>query len=607
MSAEIKQLKSEFLREALLRGWTAPPADLGWMERAGRDRMDRWFRQLYQLSECLPIPKERFLNHFSIGADPEFIFMTGGVREDARHLGLKAGLAFGADNNGRLVELRPEPSRSVLSVLTSIWLTMHWLAIYVQNTPNYIWRAGAYAEADGLGGHVHFGRKQDRLRDREVRALDRITHLLYTAGCYDRDEGRLRVRQAQGGHYGMQGDIRPQPHGYEYRTFPSWLDTPWLAYLSMTLGKLAVVSELVPVLTQEDGTLTQEQARSQIRLLLAYFKGVDDDARLAYAILSQRGFPRHINGGDLKVNWGIFNGPLFSQKLTPPPVWPTSIPAVPALEKELAIAMLEARLPEVGALQPTWVPNELPEGYRQLIHDISDTRLLPGIGEWCADVCYHKSKPVRVQTMNEGGRSFRFPQSWRSEIARLGVADKLIKLGFSWDYTDLAEYGIVIGASHGNIRNMLQARQLLIQHEFLPLWKLSDVRAESVQNWKKQKPVLGSKPLSKPPEGAPPPPPAPPPDAMFVPENWGNPDPATIGGVQAAERMERPRRVRFQGYNEFIRDMVAPVPAPEGVEVEQTLRELLDTEADLEAQDRQAGDEQAGQAEPELPETRRND
>jgi hypothetical protein len=505
VSAEVKKLKGEFLREALQKGWTAPPVDQGWLERAGRERMDRWFRGLYELPECLPLPRDRFLNHFSIGADPEFIFMTGGIREDARHLGLKAGLAFGADNNGRLVELRPEPSRSALSVLTSIWLTMHWLGAYVPHTPNYIWRSGAYAEADGLGGHLHFGRKQERLRERESRALDRVVHLLYTAGCYNRDEGRLRYRQAQGGHYGAQSDIREQPHGYEHRTFPSWLDTPWLAYLSLVLGKLAVASELVPQLVQEDGALTQDQARAQIRLMLAFFKAVDDDARLALAILAQRGLPQHINGGDLKVNWGIFNGPLSGQKVRLPEVWPTGVPSVPALEKELALSMLEGRLPEVGTLQPTWVPNSLPTGYHQLIHDVADTRLLPGIGEWCADVCYHEGRRVRVHTMNEGARQFRFPVAWRSLVNRKNLHEKFMRLNITYDFTDIGEFDIMIGAAHGNIANMLAARRLLMQHELLPIWPLSEVRASSHELWRQKSPS-GSKALSRPPEGSPPPP-----------------------------------------------------------------------------------------------------
>jgi hypothetical protein len=518
MSVEVKKLKQEFLRECLQKGWVGVPADQGWMERAGRERMDRWFRGLYELPCELPIPKERFLNHFSLGADPEFIFMTGGIREDARHLNLKAGLAFGADNNGRLVELRPAPSRSALGVLTSIWLTMHWLGAYVPQTPNYIWRAGAYVEADGLGGHIHFGRKQDRLRDRESRALDRIVHLLYTAGCYNRDEGRLRVRQAQGGGpqgYGRQSDIRLQPHGWEHRTFPSWLDTPWLGYLSLTLGKLAVASELMPQLVQEDGVLSAEMARAQIRLMLAFFKGVDDDARLALAILAQRGLPGHVNGGDLKVNWGIFNGPLYSQKVELPEVWPTSVPSVPELERELALSMLEGRLPEVGALRPTWSPHTLPEGYRQLIHDIPDTRLLPGIGEWTADVCYHNSRPVRVHTMNEGNRQFRFPRSWQADFTRKNLGPRLAQLNMVYDFCDLGGWEVMVGTSHGNIANMLEVRDLLIRHELLPIWPIAEVHPDSHERWGLPPDRKGSKALLKQVQTAPdlpPPPTAPPAD-----------------------------------------------------------------------------------------------
>lgn len=551
MSAEIKKLKGEFLREALLRGWTAPCQDATWLERAGVERMQRWFSWLYEPPDGLPLPNNRFLNHFSLGADPEFIFMQGGVREDARHLGLKAGLAFGADNNGRLVELRPEPSRSALSVLTSVWLTMHWLAAYVPNTPNYIWRSGAYAENDGLGGHLHIGRKQERFRDREARALDRIVHLLYTAGCYNRDEGRLRYRQAQGGHYGHQSDIREQPHGYEHRTFPSWLDTPWLAYLSMTLGKLAAASELVPVLMQEDGVLTQEQARAQIRLLLAYFKGVDDDARLAFAILAHRGFPVHVQGGDFKVNWGVFNGPLFNQKVRLPGVQPSSVPSIPALEKELACSMLEARLPEMGVLQPTWVPSELPRGYRQMLNHVADTRLLPGIGEWLVDICDHESRPVRVNTMNEGGRQFRFPNALRQLMQRKNLAEKFARLDITFDFGDLHEHGIIIGAGHGNLRNMLAARELIIEHELLPIWEIENVREDSAANWRKppERPNPGCRLLSKLPEGpAPPaPPPAPEPQAAEVaaPENVLFTVNTDDDGWQDTARELGPHRVQY--------------------------------------------------------------
>src|SRR5579862_4157678 len=225
MSVELQKLRSELLREALLNGWTRPqdvPAP--WNSQIEPSRLERWYKKLYR-AEARPTPVSgRLINHFMLGADPEFVFSDGLKRVDARSLNLKAGPAFGADNNGRLCELRPAASRSALAVLASMWLAMRWMVIFHPETLSYNWRAGSYFEGDGLGGHIHFGRKRLKLRDREVGTLDRLAHLQFQAGIFDREEGRMRVRHAQGAPqgqpYGALSDIRQQPHGYEYRTLP---------------------------------------------------------------------------------------------------------------------------------------------------------------------------------------------------------------------------------------------------------------------------------------------------------------------------------------------------------------------------------------------------
>src|SRR5581483_4609146 len=55
-----------------------------------------------------------------------------------------------------------------------------------------------------------------------------------------REMAERRGGDRLGQHYGMPGDFRLQTHGYEYRTFPSWLDSPALAFISITLAKLCV-------------------------------------------------------------------------------------------------------------------------------------------------------------------------------------------------------------------------------------------------------------------------------------------------------------------------------------------------------------------------------
>lgn len=494
MSVELQKLRAELFREALLKGWTTPGAVNGWGS-IPPERVERWYRRMYR-AELAPLPvASRLVNHFTLGADPEFIFMAAS-RMDAKSLGLKAGPAFGADNNGRLVELRPEPSRSALSVTASLWLAMRWMAVFYPSVHKFNWRSGAYAEGDGLGGHIHFGRKRGTLRSREIANLDRVTHLFYTANIFDREEGRQRIRHSQGGHYGHQGDIRKQPHGYEYRTLPSWIDSPWLSYLCLVVSKLVVaLPEFVPPLSEADGVLSPEQARAQIRMLLAYFSPMDDDARLAFAILNKRGFPSHANGIDFKNNWGIFVGGPFgaSKEASAPGVMPKTIPPTPAEELELASAMFEGRAPELTPLTPTWTPSTLPKGYIQLIHG-TDTRVAPGLGEFAMDLCYNEAQVINLVNLGGGsGRVFRFcGNAW----------PRLLKAQFCQKANVLADPGGDLNAiffdatRHSPMEDIVKWRRLIVESRAYPLWFINEVRPESFTEFQKQGALKDEKPFT---------------------------------------------------------------------------------------------------------------
>jgi hypothetical protein len=491
MSVELQKLRSELLREALLKGWTrASDVPAPWQQQLPPQRLERWYRRLYKAPDG-PLPVEgRLVNHFMLGADPEFVFHDGLQRCDARALGLKAGPAFGADNNGRLCELRPHPSRSALSVLTSMWLAMRWMVLYHPPTLGYSWRSGGYYEGDGLGGHVHFGRKREKLREREVACLDRLTHLQFVAGLFDKEEGRLRVRQAQGAPagqpYGALGDVRKQPHGYEYRTLPSWIDGPWLAYFNLVLAKLVVAfPDLVAPLSEADASLSAEQARGQLRLILAYYSPLDDDARLAFAILNRRGWPGHASGMDFKSAWGVYpRGPLDRTGAVEslPLVQPETVPSLDTEERELACSMFEDRPPETGPLKPTW-PSELPEGYLHCISQV-DTKLAPGLGEFCMGLVMHKNQPLQFTNCGHKGAAFRFPVNMSKAIKRSGLLEKLSE----------ARCVAVISTEPGNIQLgatkdfslelFLKARTIIVESGALPIWSLEGVRNNSYDLWK---------------------------------------------------------------------------------------------------------------------------
>src|SRR5437899_1282728 len=95
-----------------------------------------WEKGFYKHPTPVYSETPRLINHFKIGADPEFLFerppqvtrtLEGATREvraaenrvTAQSLGMKTGLFMGADQNGRLAELRPKPNKSCLKVLAS--------------------------------------------------------------------------------------------------------------------------------------------------------------------------------------------------------------------------------------------------------------------------------------------------------------------------------------------------------------------------------------------------------------------------------------------------------------------------------------------------------
>lgn len=457
----------EDLKEALPFGCAVPEV-----------RIMRWLGQL------LALPKEfasqrRYINRFKLGADPEFIFVDSKrvLRIDARSLELQQGLAFGMDNNGRLTEIRPYPSRSALNIVASILATLRWLAILYPVTLDYEWQAGAFLHGDGIGGHVHFGRKRPH-RNLEVKALDTIEEELLQLKAYPLAEV-LRRRQGDGRNhpYGLPGDIRFQQHGYEYRTFPSWLDNPELAFVTLVLSKLAVQN---PTLTQGFPLLEATAARSQrIWNLLAYYKDIDDDARLALRIVARK-FPTHL-GGDFKKRWGIEKEgiPAILPKIT---FIPSCIKPSKTDAEELFNCFLNGKAPTFRVPEPTWTPTNPLKDYVMAIKD-TNTWGAKGLGELLWDVVRHKSLIYVVA--NNRNMDYRYyfsiPKSMATVLPR--------------NWANLTENKITVHAGddkyiysneqrRGNSASFTECRRLLLQTIF-PFWRISEVKADSLLQWQR--------------------------------------------------------------------------------------------------------------------------
>lgn len=451
-----------------------------------------------KLEKFLQVPKKfaptrRYVNRFKLGADPEFVFAKianpGAVlnreepacyaRMDAMKLNLAQGPAYGADNNGRLAEIRPYPSRSAVEVVASILTTLRWMALLAPVTMHYEWQSGAYLWDDGVGGHVHFGRKRPT-RKEEVAALDHIEEGLLALGVYPQDQVlRRRKGDARRQLYGQLGDYRLQQHGYEYRTYPSWLDSPELAFLTLVCSKLAVQ---VPDLYRFKSGVKGNVAFARIRNFLAYFKAVDDDARLALVLLD-RGLPKHI-GGDFRPRWGINPKSVPLGKKTGIEVVPLSIKADEESVGEVFRYLREGQPLVYREPKTTWAPVAPPLGYTMCIYN-SQTILQKGLGEMIWDVCSYNKWTMQFSS---GARGSRFALGFSPQVVKyLPAGWQQMFKGLAYENLDASGLMITIAPGWREGGNARIVKRLLL-NGLLPIWSVKDCKDGSYQAWKNKLP-----------------------------------------------------------------------------------------------------------------------
>lgn len=337
--------------------------------------LDRWVASFYKKQECFLNDKPRVVNHFKLGADPEFVFMQDGEIVHANLLGLKAGLCVGADNNGRLAELRPKPSKSALHVVASLYAELCFIAQWNPGLIKYTWYASPFAGKDGLGGHIHFGRWSNKLKqDIEVNALDKVMTLMIGVGLV---ETKLQQYRLKTGLYGKFRDIRPQMHGYEYRTFPSWLGCPRQTHLYLTLAKLAVhMPQMFGLITP---TWTIGQSRNFINNVLSFFQNLDDDARIAKNYFEYCLLPPV---GNIQKAWNI--QPVFrdvakrKDEILPPIIAPNET-HLKIIFEYLTKGIFPINKPVV------FEPLMFPKGYEPFQH-VTNTERQPDLGELVWDL-----------------------------------------------------------------------------------------------------------------------------------------------------------------------------------------------------------------------------
>jgi hypothetical protein len=183
-----------------------------------------------------------------IGCDPEFMILTNNQKvlpaneicDDYRtsnHFGREIG------QNGFVFELRPDPSTNVFAILANI---RKILRTHIQNSTylkNCIFVSGHAVKIApahfAIGGHIHISGEngydtKDLLRH-DFRQF--INKIIYSGFMYIiNDKNGHELRQKIG--YGKRRDFRDKEHTAEYRSPPSWLVSPTLAFMFLTIAKI---------------------------------------------------------------------------------------------------------------------------------------------------------------------------------------------------------------------------------------------------------------------------------------------------------------------------------------------------------------------------------
>lgn len=441
----------------------------------------KWINRFYKSMKFESLPcSHRLVNRFMVGADPEFVLVDPirGTHVALEGLGLHVGPAFGSDLCGRLAELRPAASRFVLEVVASILTELRWMALTSPGLRDYNWVSKPYIGRDGVGGHVHLGRKRAEFQEREIKALDRMFQIMTAGEVFHKEGVAERRRQTK---YGRLGDFRSQRHGYEYRSMPTWLESPWLAYLTLTMAKLTTYN---PSLVT--GTVVNVSPRKFIRNLLAFYKGMDDDALIAYNALETLGFPVQL-GTDFRPAWGlVYPEDVHVKAQYIPEIIPGTTEDIQALFTHFQTGKpLQPTIPI-----ETW-KKDLPEDY-ELVLKYHRTIQNKAIGELVSGLVTHKSMRIGFESGHEGmwlkfyGPIEIFPT--KEQIHELLGAVTAVSYSPG---TPEVKISASIRESNEMMANL---KKLLMQT--LPVWKAEEVTAESFEKFN-SKPVSVKKPNLK--------------------------------------------------------------------------------------------------------------
>lgn len=249
-----------------------------------------------------------FVNNFRIGCDPEFLVVgKNGKGVNLTHFFHVGAGPLGFDHGGRVAELRPEPRKGTFALIKQMQRILQD-SDKAQTVKTFKWRSGAYykdpQELPGeatmdhyLGGHVHFDIPSTHFTQAMITALNSVAKYLDEIEVMPKAENQVRRHL-----WGKFGEVRtdwPDNH-VEYRSFSSWLTHPMVAFLVLTMAKLAVISP-------ENATpLADATSTKALNHFLSKFQFKDQNAaRLCEMLESNPKWLHTPPDSDIRKAWGV--------------------------------------------------------------------------------------------------------------------------------------------------------------------------------------------------------------------------------------------------------------------------------------------------------------
>lgn len=453
----------------------------------------------------------RRMNNFCIGSDPEFVFVRPGRSSKiaAAELGLKPALAAGCDQNQRLAELRGWPTVSVVEHVAGIMASLRWMYRLYPATRDFQWRAGAYYDGDGIGGHVHFGRKRPS-RKEEIAGLDGVTKVFRAVNCFSNKDWDLRIMgDSRSQRYGDYGDFRLQVHGYEYRTHPSWLCSPMKAFFVLTTSKLAIYDPDL-VAAWYGRTFTPAQGLEALQRLAMYYAGRDDDAWILKHLLADPSrIRRHVETWnrpypDFKEYWGFRSAEPTEPRSQ---ILAACVRPDETETAEVAEHLIRGIPLTYREVAPTF-RQEIPPDYRWLYqNNLARGLQNGGAGDLTHNLVTSRAHSLAVNVNSTGQHIVAYDvwSLWTAEEQKK-AKELYPSLHVSSDYTNFVQ----IDRAETGVEGIRKSKAFLRSGLF-PLWTIDEVQAGSYETWltartqalkkekemKKKAAALGKRPLER--------------------------------------------------------------------------------------------------------------